>query len=320
MVRLRTSEVGAPVNELKFAVVREDPEVEIEVARRLGVRRALLVASGGCSAFAMAHALPDVQVALYDANPHQLAHVERKADAIAAGALSSLNVDDASQEGLSQCGAFERLFRLLREAMDTLVADAREREAYFAGDRAIARAWMAHRYWPSVFEATFTGTLLVAMFGPDAVQHAAPGSYPGYFRRRFELGLSRPNGPANPFLQHVLLGRYLARDLFPHLSAARRFAFEVTRGELPDVPELERFDLVHLSNIFDWSGDETVERWARSLRALKPGAAVTIRQLNNQRDLAAFLDGFRVDAALGEGLLARDRSLFYERITVAVRQ
>ncbi|MBX3246232.1 MAG: DUF3419 family protein [Myxococcales bacterium] len=308
------------MDELKFAVVREDPEIEIEVARRLGARRVLLVASGGCTAFAMAHALPDVKLSLYDANPHQLAHVERKADAIAAGELAALNVDDDRREGLSQCGAFERLFEVMREAMGALVADADEREAYFAGDRSRARAWMTHRYWPAVFEATFTETLLVAMFGPDAVQHATPGSYPAYFRRRFELGLARSDGPSNPFLQHVLLGRYLGRDAFPHLRARRRFDFDVTHGELPDVAGLDRFDLVHLSNIFDWSTDATVARWGRALHALRPGAAVTIRQLNNQRALADFLDGFAVDEALGEGLLARDRSLFYERVTVAVRR
>ena len=50
---------------VKFAVVREDPRIEVEVARAIGAKRALVVASGGCTAFAVAQALPALQLTLY---------------------------------------------------------------------------------------------------------------------------------------------------------------------------------------------------------------------------------------------------------------
>lgn len=311
---------------IKFAVVREDPSIELAVARRFHSQRALLVASGGCTAFAMAAALPAVDVSLYDFNPDQLQLVRDRAAAISRGDTAALNVGDASPEGLSQCGEFESLFRLLRAAMLELVAAEPEVEAWFnAGPapdaRAIAESWIQHRFWPSLFHIAFNDAFLVAMFGPDAVQHAPPGSYPGYFQAVFERGLRRPDGPANPFLQHVFLGRYLERDAPPFLSqpaAARDFAAHL--GGLPDVPGLERYDLVHVSNIFDWSADGQVAEWCDTLKRLRPGAVVVVRQLNNERDLRRFLSpAFRFEDALGRRLQEADRSLFYNRVEIAVR-
>jgi S-adenosylmethionine-diacylglycerol 3-amino-3-carboxypropyl transferase len=311
---------------LKFAVVREDPRVEAALVERFGVRSALLCASGGCTAFALAEQFPPLELSLYDFNPTQLAHVEARADAIAEGRLAELNVDSASTDGLSQRGDFEKLFRLLRQAVLEFVAPEAELERFFAPStpladaHALARAWVRSPYWPAVFALAFTDELLVAMFGPDAVQHAERGSYPGYFARVFERGLLRDDGPRNPFLQHVFLSRYLPVDAPSFLSARRRFRFESHLGGVPDVPRLERFGLVHLSNIFDWADEALAARWTEALRALKPGAVVSLRQLNNQRDWRPlFGSGFRFEDALGAELLAADRSLFYERLTVAVR-
>jgi len=161
-----------------------------------------------------------------------------------------------------------------------------------------------------VFSTTFNDPLLHAMFGPGATQHAAPGSYPGYFQRAFERGLLRDDGPENPFLQHVLLGRHLAP---PPWCGAEIPPIEVIEGSLPEVAHLERFDLFSLSNVFDWSDDALAADWgARIARAAKPGAAVLIRQLNNRREIARFFPGFQFEPAD----LGRDRSLFYEHILV----
>jgi S-adenosylmethionine-diacylglycerol 3-amino-3-carboxypropyl transferase len=310
------------MSNVKFAVVREDPEVEIAVAERVGAARVLLVASGGCTAFALAWARPQAEIVLYDFNPAQLEHVARRAEAIAAGDLARLNVDDDGAGGLSQCGDFERLFRVLRAAFEELVAPRGEAAAWFEGhDASDAPArWRESRYWPALFDLAFTDALLVAMFGPDAVQHAAPGSYPRYFQRAFEGGLAREDARTNPFLQHVLLGRYLGRDAPAFLRARRAFAFPSVLGGVPDVPDLERFDLVHLSNIFDWSSEAAAAAWCASLRRLRPGAAITLRQLNNDRDWRrALAPWFRFDERFGASLLERDRSLFYERLHVGVR-
>jgi S-adenosylmethionine-diacylglycerol 3-amino-3-carboxypropyl transferase len=310
---------------LKFAVVREDPAVEAEVIRRAGARRALLVASGGCTALSLLAEHPELEVTAFDANPRQLEHVSAKANAARAGERARLNVEDAREDGLNQCGEFEALFRLLRTMLASFVAVPGEIERFFdaPGDErhALVARWTSHRYWPALFASTFADGLLRAMFGPAATQHAAPGSYPGYFQRAFERGLAREDAPRNPFLQHVLLGAYRAADAPAYVAARAPRAPELVEGGLERVPGLERFDVYGLSNVFDWSEDALVADWAgRLARAARPGSAVVFRQLNNERDLRRWFEpAFRFDDALGRELAERDRSLFYNRIEVARR-
>jgi len=307
---------------LKFAVVREDPELERALLRRVSGRALLTVASGGCTALTLLASEPGLAVTAFDLNPAQLAHVRAKSDAAARGELRALNVGDDDRAGLNQRGEFEGLFRVLRRFLEEFVFAPDEAEQLFADPSAapeIAARWRANRYWPAAFAVTFTDALLHAMFGPAATQHAAPGSYPGYFQRAFERGLARDDASANPFLQHVLLGRYRAPP--PYAGASAGAALNLLEASLPDVPDLHRFDVISVSNIFDWSDDALVRAWADALRAgMRPGATVLIRQLNNTRDLRGpFGEGFRFDDALGDALHAQDRSLFYNRVVVARR-
>lgn len=307
---------------LKFAVVREDPEVEVALVRQAGTTRALTVASGGCTALTLAHRFPSLEVHAFDVNVDQLAHVRAKQAAVAAGALASLNVGDASPEGLSQRGEFERLFRVLRGAVLELVCGAAELEAFFIEDVARRRErlarWQSSPYWPATFEVAFTEGLLHAMFGPDATRHAARSSYPRYFLRAFERGLHAEDAGQNPFLQHVFLQRYLEGPAF--LRAGRRLEVTLHEGSLEQVPDLNRFGVVSLSNVFDWSDEALVVSWATALRSLAPGSLVVWRQLNNARDWRAHFDGFEEDAAASQRWTADERALFYERVTVMRRR
>jgi S-adenosylmethionine-diacylglycerol 3-amino-3-carboxypropyl transferase len=206
------------------------------------------------------------------------------------------------------------LFRVLRTALTELVMPASELDSFPLG---LAK-WTASPYWPAAFEAAFAEGLLQAMFGPDATRHAPKGSYPAYFQRVFERGLSRPDAAKNPWLQHVLLQRYV--DPPPFFSAGRVLEVQWHQGTLTTVPDLERFDVVSLSNIFDWSDESLVVEWATALRALAPGSLVVWRQLNNQRDwLARFAPHFVEDRALSHEWTDRERALFYERVMVVRR-
>jgi len=310
---------------LKFAVVREDSELEAQLIRTHGVRHALLVASGGCTALSLLAEHPELEVTAFDLNPRQLEQVRDKAAAAAAGELTRLNVDDADERGLNQSGEFEGLFRTLRQMLLEFVTTERELERFFTGDAgtraALASTWTTHRYWPGCFAACFSDGLLHAMFGPAATQHAQPGSFPGYFAELFERGLRRDDAARNPFLQHVLLGAYRAADAPVYTRDRRGRMPELVLGGLDAVSELERFELFSLSNVFDWSDDELVADWARRLkRAARPGSLVLLRQLNNTRDLRRhFAPEFVFDDALGVALQARDRSLFYNRVEVGRR-
>lgn len=310
---------------LKFAVVREDPELEAHLIRSQGVRRVLVVASGGCSALSLLADFPQLEVTAFDLNPRQLEQVRDKAVAAAAGLLARLNVGDADERGLNQSGEFEGLFRTLRQMLLGFVLTEDELERFFTCDAptraALARTWTTHRYWPACFASCFTDGLLHAMFGPAATQHAEPGSYPGYFRELFERGLARDDAARNPFLQHVLLGAYRHDDAPAYTRDRRGRMPELVLGGLDAVQDLARFELFSLSNVFDWSDDDLVADWARRLaRAARPGSIVLLRQLNNTRDLRRhFAPAFVFDDALGLALQARDRSLFYNRVEVGRR-
>jgi S-adenosylmethionine-diacylglycerol 3-amino-3-carboxypropyl transferase len=315
------------LSRLKFAVVREDSELEAQLVRTIGAQAVLLVASGGCTALALKHGFPELDVVAFDFNPSQLAHVREKAAAVERGELRQLNVGDSSRAGLNQRGDFEGLFRTLRgfliefvlaqEALDTFFASGTALEAR----RSLLARWKSSPYWAAAFAVTFADGFLHAMFGPAATQHATPGSYPGYFQRAFERGLARADGGRNPFLQHVLLGHYRPEDAPAYVYAARALPVTLIEGTLLDVPDLERFDLIHLSNIFDWSDDALVTAWADTLvRKAKPGARILIRQLNNQRPLRRFFEpAFEFSDGLSAGFLERDRSLFYERFEIGTR-
>ncbi|MFV8754311.1 DUF3419 family protein [Nannocystaceae bacterium ST9] len=314
---------------LKFAVVREDPRVERELVLRTAARELLVVASGGCTALALLAEFPELEVAAFDLNPRQLEHVIAKHEAATRGELGRLNVDDAREDGLGQCGEFERLFRVLRRILLEFVAPLEQLERFFRPEpaasepdrAALVAEWSRSRYWPLAFELGFDPALLDAMFGPDATQHAAPGSYAPYFRRAFEALLADPQAHRNPFLQHVLLGRYLRADAPAWLLAPSPRPPTLIEGSLLEVPDLARFAVISLSNIFDWSADALVDRWAQRLIAeTRPGTHVLVRQLNNRRDLRRFFaPGFRLDDALGEALRVGERSGFYERVQVLVR-
>jgi len=294
---------------LKFAVVREDFELELALCRANSAQRVLTVASGGCSALALKHFLPSLDVHAFDLNPDQLAHSQRKAQ--------------RTGEDLSQGGEFEKLFRVLRHALIEFVMPLAELERFFSEAQdergALLSKWRASPYWAAAFELTFTESLLHAMFGPDATRHAEGGSYPRYFQRVFERGLARDDAAKNPYLQHVLLQRYL--DPAPFLAAGPKLDVIWHLASLPAVPDLQTFDVVSTSNIFDWSDEALVAQWAEALRSLKPGSLVVWRQLNNRRDWRpAFAPQFEEDLALSSEWTARERALFYERVTVVRRR
>lgn len=316
---------------LSFAVVREDAELEAALVERSGARAALVVASGGCTALSLGARFADLTVTAFDINPAQLAHVRAKAHAARDGDLAALDVGVDDEHALNQRGEFEKLFRLLRAGFEQLVAPRDELARFFcpagaasppdAERAALVDRWTASPYWAPLFASVFHGAMLQAMFGPAATQHAEPGSYPGYFQRVFERGLRRPDAPRNPFLQHVLLGRYLPGDEPPYVRGPVREP-ELLLGSLPAVPDLGRFQLYSLSNVLDWSDDDTASAWGDAVRAAaRPGSVVLLRQLNNRRDLRRFFaPAFVFDDDLGRQLLERDRSLFYERIEVGVRR
>lgn len=298
------------MNALQFAVVREDPLVELAILERCQQRRVLIVASGGCTALTLAS--NGARCMLVDPNPAQLAHVETKRRALAGPdreRVFGVGKDDPAS--LSGNGNFESLFRIFRAVLDDLVLPyADRRQALEAGGRAVLMEMTKNKFWPAAFAATFCDPLLEAMFGPAATQHAERGSYPSYFQRRIEATFT--DVTKNYFMHHLLLGHWLATALPPFMLArAPAQPFESQQCMMQDVATFSGFDLISLSNIFDWMDTTAVRRVAgRITKEADAGAFVLVRQLNNTAPIERdFGDAFVFEQTT-------DRAAFYERVLI----
>lgn len=323
---------GMRDNPIQFAVVREDPVIELDVLARFPAQSLLLIASGGCTALTLRAHLPSEKITLLDPNPSQLELVQRKTEALAlpdrAERLARFNVGSSDPEGLSECGNFESLFRGLRGFLHDLVLPADELLRLFCEPGALAEApalLFDHPYWRVAFELYFADPLLNTMFGPDATQHAPAHSYPGYFRALFERGLMRAGAVDNRFLHHVFLGRYLDRPgCLPHflVEPVEGDPFDYHHGVIDARVSLGDYDFIGLSNIMDWMAPgEVGQLMGKVLSETGPGTVVLWRQLNNERDLAAQLrPAFHFDDAWNQALSGRDQSLFYSSVHVGVRE
>ena len=328
-------------NPVQFAVVREDPGLELEVLgnRERPARRALLVASGGCTALTLLAACPALRIVAVDPNPAQLRLVQDKLDALERAdpqheRARRFGVGHDDPTALSHCGNFESLFRGLAALVHDLVAPPDEIESWFdplRDDReARARAAFANRYWQVVFELFFADAMLEAMFTRAATQHAPRGSYPGYFRERIERGVLAEDAPTNRFVHHVLLGRYLDRDgarppfLERPWPTDARDRLELRETDFDGVDSFADFDLIDLSNVLDWTDLDRGRRLlARIGHEASPDTTVLWRQLNNRTDRTGWLGPrVRFDPALDADRAGRERSRFYESVhcgTVAAR-
>src|SRR5262245_42784271 len=261
-------------NNLQFAVVREDPLLESRLLARMTSRRAFLIASGGCTILHLACEFPNVEITALDANPVQIDHARAKLAAYSRG-------DDLDTwQGLSQRGNFESLFRGLRQFLQEMVADLEEWEQIIKMPGLPVDRLFTHKYWTVAFDLFFHDKLLVAMFGPDAIQHASPGSYPRYFQAAFEAGLRRTDRSQNYFLHHVLLGRYLPEALPVFIrSEPRSVDVQFVEGTLENAPHFSRYNLISLSNLFDWMSPLVIDAVLRRLsEEARPGAVVLLRQ------------------------------------------
>jgi len=181
-----------------------------------------------------------------------------------------------------------------------------------------------NKYWPVAFDLFFSDSILLAIFGKDAIQHAAPGSYPRYFQKQLELSLNKANFKTNYFLHHIFLGYYFDKnDCLPiYLQKESRlksikFDFELLHSDLLNIKNINEFQLVSLSNIFDWMEEEKVLKVLKYLDDyLAPGSVIIFRQLNNNKNYLSNFKTLKRDNELSDKLMLLDRSLFYNKINI----
>lgn len=311
---------------LRFATSLDDPRLEADLFPRAMSKRALVLAGGGCSALTLALRYPDVAITAFDPDAAQIAHVQAKMAASAERDLARLNVEDPSPDGLNACGALEAAFRAFRERVHATVATPDELQAFFGRARpltdldAMVRGWIGKPSWAAA--CAVAGDELRAVLGSEDERHL-DRPWAEHVQKSLERGLRRDAAPENPFLSLVLLGMYGAeREPYYVRNGGPSVPLTLVHGELTDVPDLASYDLVSLSSSLDRASDEEVKTTVATLSAaLRPGAAVFIRQLGCRRSIRPFFEGaFWFDANTGRRFAERDRSLFHHRFEVAVRR
>jgi len=302
-------------NPLQFAVVREDPQIEMDLIKSFRLEKATLIGSGGCTAFCLKSLDPNLQITLIEPNEAQISLIKEKIDALKKGEIEKFFVGENS---FIERGNFESLFRQFRGFVNEFIAEKLEIENAFANNsQDFWRKVFANKYWKTAFELFFSDAILTAMFTSAAIQHAPQHSYPNYFRRVLENGLLREDAPQNYFLHHIFLGRYLPEHLPFYLTTLpTNFEFEFFDGFAQDFRGFQGKQLVHFSNIFDWCALNLVEHIAKNATGnLEKGSVIVFRQLNNDKDYRPFF-GEKIRWLETEKLVEKDRSLFYSKIEI----
>lgn len=322
------------INPVQFAVVREDPEIELNLVGRIpDTGEVLLIGSGGCTALSVATRFPRVIQTLIEPNKSQIELIKRKMHALVnlhqKELVDAFGVGVHSSASLVACGNFESLFKSFRLFLDEFVMKSSDWLNFFLDEQGddFPSAIFTSKYWPIAFELFFSDSLLIGMFGPEAVQHASD-AYPDYFRNLFEKGLQAENAHQNYFLHHVFLGHYLdnPKALPPYLmeytSTLQSTMLKFENVLAQDLSSFSQYDLLSFSNIFDWMEEDKVKTMAERVgNEMKPGAWLVYRQLNNNKNLRPlFGRTLQFDDVLAQALHHKDRSLFYSSLHIAQKR
>jgi S-adenosylmethionine-diacylglycerol 3-amino-3-carboxypropyl transferase len=342
-----------------FAQVREDALLDLEVVERLGRSvRMIMIASGGCTAAAVAASARVSHLHLVDVNPVQMALCRLKVHLAGVarpeerrgllghdpmnsgerlnavfhrleeiGSGFELIEGSGSLTGLDRVGRYEILFEELRRQMGRRawrwleilpLADAAERSAIVAPETEFGRAMDA------AFDEVMALPNLIKLFGAAATQNAVE-PFSRHFARRTRHAIATMPTKDNPYLWQMLLGRFPDGVAYPWIHARRP-------KQMPEIVQtvgtmdraLEgrdgQFDFVHLSNILDWlSPAEAGRTLELAWRALRPGGYVFVRQLNSTLDLPALGLEFEWLKEEADEMHRRDRSFFYRRLHLGRR-
>ena len=314
-------------NSVLFAVNREDHYVEYDVINRLDPNRMLIIGSGGCIALSIKTTYPDLDLNVIDVNPHQLTHINKKSKAVQCSDLKELNVHTKDDSCLNQAGKFETMFQKLRDSFIELVSNKKEVLSFFDLDMSdisrsiILEKWTNHNNISTPFQNVFNDKNINKVFSDEATKHGSPGSYISYMKNKILTGLNKKDSHLNPFLQHIFLGYYQSDNAFPYMKSKNKLDIPMTQGSILNLDNIYSYDVVSLSNIFDWSSDTVVKTHARYLSQMKKGSAIIIRQINNHKNwIEIFNDYFTEDKNFDSYWQEHDRSMFYDHIRLFIRK
>ena len=309
-----------------FGVAREDHKIESSLIEKNNYRNLLTVCSGGCVPMSLKAIFPDLNVVAYDINPNQIDHCKKKINAVLRKDFSSLNINQYGDQLLNQSGKFEEMFQSLRKSFIKNVTEDKTIKFFFSratSDKDRQKTftmWNNHKNIKIPFQDTFSDVKIEKVFGNQATKQGQPGSYVSYFQKKIMRALSKEESYNNPFLQHIFLGYYKSEKAFPYMTLKTRPAIQFFEGNICDVPKLQGFEMISLSNLFDWSDESFIVQCVKKLSNIKPGSSILLRQLNNHKDWSLFFgEGFIEDKAFDKYWQEKDRSLFYDHFRLFVK-
>lgn len=284
-----------------FAQVREDALLDLEVVHRIRPRaRVIMVASGGCTAAALAASGRLSQLLLVDPNPAQLALTRLKLQLLQTASpldrgrllgharwapskradrlkqeLDRLGVapetlgprDLLAERGPDHAGRYEIVFSELRRTLsrrsDELAALLRRREPSRQKDR-VSPTTRLGRALDEALEEVMSLPNLVGLFGRAATGNQRQ-PFSRHFAGRIRHVLATLPAAGNPYLSQMLLGRFSAGIGYPWLAAHAPARMPEIVASLSDMAGALRehpgeSDLVHLSNILDWLSEDDARR------------------------------------------------------------
>ena len=314
-------------NSVLFAVNREDHYVEYDVINRLDPSRMLMIGSGGCIALSIKTTYPSLDLNVIDINPHQLTHINKKSKAVQCSDLKELNVHTKNDSCLNQAGKFDSMFQKLRNSFIESVSSKKEVLSFFDSDLSdmsrsiILEKWINHNNISAPFQNVFNDININKVFSDEATKHGSPGSYISYMKNKILTGLNKKDSHHNPFLQHIFLGYYQSDNAFPYMKSKNKLDIPMIEGSILNLDNIQSYDILSLSNIFDWSSEDIVEIHARYLSQMKKGSAIIIRQINNHKNwIKIFNDYFIEDKNFDSYWQEHDRSMFYDHIRLFIRK
>jgi S-adenosylmethionine-diacylglycerol 3-amino-3-carboxypropyl transferase len=286
---------------IAFAQVREDPRIDRWVVDLVGSNaRMIMVASGGCTAAALAATANLSHLHLVDANPAQIALTRLKLRLLATcdarrrmallghalldarerarrltSELDAMNLPHhvlgpmelVADVGPDHAGRYEALFAELRRALipaaDEIAMLLNLRDPVRQA-QLIAPSTGLGRALDAAFEWIMSQEILVSLFGAEATQNRME-PYSRYFAKRTREVLSRLPAATNPYLWQVLRGRFPDLAVSPWLESPIPSALPSLTWSTALMADVlgstpREFDVVHLSNILDWLSPENARR------------------------------------------------------------
>tara|TARA_A100001015_G_C14955432_1_gene698577 strand:- start:302 stop:1258 length:957 start_codon:yes stop_codon:yes gene_type:complete len=310
-----------------FSITREDYQVEYQTIIKRGYKNILTVCSGGCTPLSLNALLHDVKITAFDINPHQINLLDKKLRLANNKDFDNLSVDVKNDKTINQSGQFEAMFLRFRNIFEKYVSTKNEIEQLFnprlskkKQDKIIV-SWLKNPNIKVPFEKVFNDNSIELVFSSKATQHAKPSSYINYFFHKIMSSFKKQNFQKNPFLQHIFLGYYKKENVPDYIITSKKLNVETFVGTLYEIPNLENYDLVSLSNLFDWSDEKSIKKSTMFLSKLSSGSGVILRQLNNNKDWSLFFNNsFYEDPLFNNYWRKNDRSMFYDNFRLYIKK